>query len=398
MNARRYPLVIAALLASFGLATPASSAASSLGYWRFEEGIANAAASGSGSILDSSGSGDLGTPSGGPIYRTDVPADPVPATRATNELSLQFDGVDDQVAYASTFPFHQAGDATLEFWLKFSPTSHQGVFWTRIGSDDLNRFNIFVNGNGTFGFDYRSPSGELHMLVGAAGQGVPLPANTWTHLAITRSGTHYSLYRNGSLVAKADDSSPDLPTSTGWTISGREGYRFNGLVDEVRVSSGALSPSQFLVGPTCFEHIATVVGTPAANVITGGPGDDVIVGLGGDDQITGGEGNDLICAGPGDDSVSGSAGRDRLEGGTGADQLSGGGGADTLRGGWGDDVLYGLLGNDTLVGGPGADLLFGNIGDDTLYSVDHVAGNDSVDGGPGTNTCLADPADLVVNC
>jgi hypothetical protein len=202
MDARRYPLVIAALLASFGLATPASSAASSLGYWRFEEGIANAAASGSGSILDSSGSGDLGTPSGGPIYRTDVPADPVPATRATNELSLQFDGVDDQVAYASTFPFHQAGDATLEFWLKFSPTSHQGVFWTRIGSDDLNRFNIFVNGNGTFGFDYRSPSGELHMLVGAAGQGVPLPANTWTHLAITRSGTHYSLYRNGSLVAR----------------------------------------------------------------------------------------------------------------------------------------------------------------------------------------------------
>ena len=79
--------------------------------------------------------------------------------------ALSFDGIDDEALVNSPFPFHQLGDASLEFWLNTPATGHQSVFWTRADDEDTNRFNIFVNDDSTFGFDYRSPSGELHSLV-----------------------------------------------------------------------------------------------------------------------------------------------------------------------------------------------------------------------------------------
>lgn len=157
--------------------------------------------------------------------------------------AFSFDGIDDEVFVNSTFPFHTPGDATLDFWLKFSPLGHQSVFWTRPDDDDGNRFNIFVNGDGTFGFDYRTPSGDLHELVGSGGiwTGVPIAPDTWTLLAITRVGNVYSVYRDGALVASGTDVSPDLPTSTGWQFSGRSGYIYQGFLDEIEVYDRALS-------------------------------------------------------------------------------------------------------------------------------------------------------------
>src|SRR5262245_38226370 len=66
-------------------------------YWRFEEGIADTPASGSGSILDSSGHNLNGTPQTGPTYRASVGADPVPTTGASNHLSLDFNNLEQLV-------------------------------------------------------------------------------------------------------------------------------------------------------------------------------------------------------------------------------------------------------------------------------------------------------------
>jgi hypothetical protein len=75
------------------------------------------------------------------------------ATFGPGEVSqaFTFDGSDDNVLINSTFPFHQPGDATLDFWLNTPATSHQSVLWTRPDDTDASRFNIFVNGNSTFG-------------------------------------------------------------------------------------------------------------------------------------------------------------------------------------------------------------------------------------------------------
>jgi hypothetical protein len=193
-------LALLLALPSFGAST------STAGYWRFEEGTPGADASGEDSIIDSSGSGDHGTPFGGPTYRADVPVDRVRASGAVNRRSLEFHGPNDRVFFSSKFLFHKPVDATLEFWLKFSPLGHQSVFWTRHDNDDLNRFNIFVNGDSTIGFDYQTPSGDLHRLVGECCTGVRVPPHAWSHIAITRAGDVYRLYVNGQLRATATDS------------------------------------------------------------------------------------------------------------------------------------------------------------------------------------------------
>jgi hypothetical protein len=81
-------LVLAALLACCCFVIPASGAV--IGYWRFEGEAADTAASGTNSILDSSGNALHGTPFNGPVYRTTVASDPLPRTGISNSRSLGF--------------------------------------------------------------------------------------------------------------------------------------------------------------------------------------------------------------------------------------------------------------------------------------------------------------------
>src|SRR5438132_1338054 len=61
--------------------------------------------------------------------------------------AFSFDGIDGRILVNTPFPFHVPGDATLSFWLNTPAAGHQSFFWTRADNSDLNRFNIFVNGN-----------------------------------------------------------------------------------------------------------------------------------------------------------------------------------------------------------------------------------------------------------
>jgi hypothetical protein len=195
--------------------------------------------------------------------------------------AFSFDGVNDSVLINSKFPFYNSGDASLTFWLKFTPTSHQAVFWGRGDSADTNFFQVFVNGNGTLGFNYRSPSGVVHDLVGELNLGIDIPADTWTHVAITRAGNVYSIYRDGTFITKATDASPDLPTATQWQFSGRSGFIYRGGLDEVQLYDRALSATEV---QELFRS--------ASLSITSALGD-----FNGDGKV------DLAATNPGDDSV-----------------------------------------------------------------------------------------------
>lgn len=271
----------AALLCVACFAPPV--AAQTAGHWRFEEGAPDAVASGAGSVLDSAAVPAHGTPAGGPAYRADVGPVVLAGGSTPNARSLEFFGADERVHLPSRFLFHDPGDATLEFWIKSPFTGHQSVFWTRPDNADANRFNIYVNGNGTFGFDYRDPGGALHLLVGAAGTGIPIVPNVWNHVAIVRAGDTYSLYVNATLDAQATDIAPALPTVTGWQVSGRDGFIFDGLLDEVRLTAAALDPSQFLVATleNLGGGLAGTAGVPTAGGTgTLKPGDPVSITVG----------------------------------------------------------------------------------------------------------------------
>ena len=81
-------------------------------YWRFEDGAANAAASGTGTILDSSGNNLNGTPVSGPVY-TSVAVNPIPQTGDANLRSLGFNGTTQRITIpdSAAVPDYREPDA-----------------------------------------------------------------------------------------------------------------------------------------------------------------------------------------------------------------------------------------------------------------------------------------------
>ncbi len=168
------------------------------------------------------------------------------------------------------------------------------------------------------------------------------------------------------------------------------------------MSDGDL-PDVVINQPTCNGHLATLVGTPGADVLVGTPLADVIVGLAGNDVIKGRGGNDIICGddgndrivgGGGDDVIFGGGGADRLYGSAGRDAIFGGPKADRIYGGAAKDVLMGQRGRDTINGGGSNDLLLGGPHNDTLAGGRAI---DRVRGQTGTDSC-ADAADVQYSC
>lgn len=159
--------------------------------------------------------------------------------------AMEFNGTDTLVLFENedpdqAFALHRDKDVSFVFWVQPFDITHDGIFWTRGNpkNEDKDRFNIYSGPGETFGFDYREAGGEIHPLV----QGViELPTKQWTHLAITREGNTYKAYSNGEQAAQAKDPSPKLPEMTSWMISGRPGFIFSGLIDELAFFDHVLS-------------------------------------------------------------------------------------------------------------------------------------------------------------
>lgn len=169
--------------------------------------------------------------------------------------------------------------------------------------------------------------------------------------------------------------------------------------------------------------MATIIGTPKKNKLTGTSasdtmfgrgGNDLLIGKAGADKLYGEAGNDILQGGAGKDKLYGGAGKDILEGGKDADLLNGGGGSDwatyehatgqvsaslngvrglpggtslgeargdtyssieNLKGTKFNDDLYGNGSANILDGGAGGDALFGRGGADTI-----ITGSNGTDG------------------
>lgn len=242
-----------AILASALTVLPAAARATTIDYYRFE-----------GNLNDSGSSGqNASVLSGSVAYSTSVPTAIVPRTGAANGNSLSLSSGANSIIVNAPFQFDTAGDATMEFWVDPANLAghYEGLFWGRSDLTDSNRFNIFLINNGAGGYsmnlDYREPNGTLHPLLNSEATGgvtIPftVPLNAWTFVAFVRSGNTYSAYFNNSQTAAASvtdgtgsNPAPNLPTASGLEVN-----TFNGntvLLDEVRISNIALTPSQFLV-------------------------------------------------------------------------------------------------------------------------------------------------------
>jgi hypothetical protein len=215
---------------------------------------------------------------------TDVPIGMIPQTGAPNTKAADLRMGGSILLNASKFIFDGAtaggpdGGATLEWYMKVpndnspditGPNGHTSIFWTNGLGQDSDRFNIFWDANFTgapdsdrfISGDWRAPgsAGPHNIAGGGHNNGNPLSEDAWHHVAIVRKDdtpgntTDYSFtwnwYIDGVLSPNHTTSTTapaPLPDFVGWTIAGRPGFPFYGLIDEVRLTASALMPTQFL--------------------------------------------------------------------------------------------------------------------------------------------------------
>lgn len=181
-------------------------------YYRFEEGSGTA-------TVDSAGSADA-TLTNGVTYSTDVPT-------FTNNYSLSFDGVDDNVKLNSNT--QNFTDFSLSFWCIKGSGNYKSIVGSNSSSEGGILKAIVLAGGSV---RYHDSSSSWTSLTGT------LSSTVWNHVLITYDSSSNTLkgYQDGSLTATIN------PSFSGWTTNAHSiryiGARyntgfFNDLMDEV---------------------------------------------------------------------------------------------------------------------------------------------------------------------
>jgi parallel beta-helix repeat protein len=191
-------------------------------YWKFDEGTGT-------STGDASGNGNTGILTDGAIW-------------ASGKIgnALYFDGIDDVITVPNSNPLNLSNSFTLSAWV--NPASIFNDFRSIVAKNDS--YYLYASSAGFCGDGAPFGYGENRPLATVC-QPFPLPANTWTHLALTYSGSTLTLYRNGVAVNTAT-ASGTLPISSGTLqIGGSQfGEYFNGMIDELRIYNTVLTTAE----------------------------------------------------------------------------------------------------------------------------------------------------------
>jgi len=153
--------------------------------------------------------------------------------------SAYFDGTGDYLTLDGSSEFAFAtGDFTIEFWVY--PTVVNGIskfiYDARGGSGDGGYASIYID-----------PSNTLAVRVNAAviiQSASALSANTWYHIALTRSGTSTKLFQDGVQKGGTYSDSVNYAIGGSGPVIGANAYSlpggntFIGYMDEIRVTEG----------------------------------------------------------------------------------------------------------------------------------------------------------------
>ena len=154
--------------------------------------------------------------------------------------ALMFDGKGDWVTVAHAADLDLRNALTIEAWV--NPTKLSG--WNTIAlkeTRDSLAYALYANDDAPRPAGYVNISGS-HKSVAGAGS---LPLNTWSHVAVTYSGSMMRLYVNGNEVSRRSLSGRMVSSTGPLRIGGNSvwGEYFSGMIDEVRVYGSALTPA-----------------------------------------------------------------------------------------------------------------------------------------------------------
>ena len=285
-----------------------STKASTVAYWRFEQGPANSAAIKEFPFLDISGNGNHLDPwstggNDGSVYRNNTAYNPVPRTKETNLFSIQNSGPSPSIMTRSlnrsygngSFPtgidIETITPAKFTIEAFFKPESN-GKYRTIVGRDAINiadskpesaALYLQIRPDDGVNITFVDVSGFRHKAMSPANliTGFDWASDTlgengrWYYAAAVSDGQKLSLYLANLTagtdlvqVAQTDLSATGSPNTSlakgttngtdwhsgGWSVArglfdGNHTDRMYGFVDEIRISDSALSTSQLLINP-----------------------------------------------------------------------------------------------------------------------------------------------------
>lgn len=191
-------------------------------------------ADGSTTITDSSGNGRNGSVNGNAQLDT--------ANKKFGASSLYLDGTGDYITVADNAAWTPAGDCTIDAWVYPETVSVQKFIASQVQTANTLEWRITINSNGSLNFTIYSGGVAVVSLSSAASLMI---VNQWQHIAVTRSGNNWKLFRNGVIVASVTDSD-GFPANTGSLVVGGGGVgggtsTFQGWIDNFRFQSGEAS-------------------------------------------------------------------------------------------------------------------------------------------------------------
>ncbi len=224
--------------------------ATTVAYYRFDVGTNGIPASGTNTILDSSGNGLNATPVGSPIYTTNVPVSPI----QSNSLSLEFNGASSRIFIPNYSRLALTNGLTLEAFINAQslpspPINESQIIFRGDDRGYLEPYFIELRSTNLF-FAVTDANNDM------AHVEAPITLYQWHHVAGTLddSSGKMLLYIDGNLVASTITSIRPFGALTGTNPglgignveSDTYAEYFNGRIDDVRISDTALSPNQFL--------------------------------------------------------------------------------------------------------------------------------------------------------
>ncbi len=200
-----------------------NTAASSnpVAYWRFDENTGTIA-------TDSGSGGHNGTLTNSPSW-----------IKGVYESALNFTAALNQNVTTSSVVSSATTNITMETWVYWTngPTGNSTFYYN--GNSGSNGYGLKLNnGSGSAGNKVTVILGGLAFDVTSST--LVLTPKVWTHIALTRSGTTWTLYKNG-ILDSIGTTNPGTPTTS--TIIGSG---FDGILDDSKFYNYARTPAQII--------------------------------------------------------------------------------------------------------------------------------------------------------
>ena len=173
-----------------------------------------------------------------------------------NNASMYFDGTGDSLKILDNPNINLgSGDFTLECWVYFNVVNAQMTIISKgwNSSSAYASYLIWMNSDATLRFLASSNGGAWD--IASERQIGTMTASTWTHIAVTRSGTSFRAFINGTIVdAFTFTSSASLANIAAQTLfigdRTNGGTSLNGYIDDLRITKGYARYTSNFTAPT----------------------------------------------------------------------------------------------------------------------------------------------------